>query len=122
MRTIGLTAAVHEAQAILKAQKDEEKKAGFNNYDVIRGMGGPARASLTVVLAQVDIDNRQKIKPEDVLMVQRIIQSTRDELLNAGVVAALILSIMFSLAYQEDTVMLEIRHIATLVFLSWPDH
>ena len=81
-------------------------KAGTD--DPVRALGGCEAAAFTMTLAEVDVDSDGKIASEDLEATQRMVDSTRDELLNAGVVAALILSIMYGLAYDENETLLSL--------------
>jgi len=64
---------------------------------------------MTLTLAEIDVDEEGNIAVEDLAQAQRMVDSMRDELLNAGVVAALILSIMFGLAYEENEALLRLQ-------------
>lgn len=78
--------------------------------DPVRKLGGPASCAAKMMLAKMDVKNG-KIAVESQDDAQRMVDSTKDELLNAGVVAALILSIMYGSAYAESAAMYELNEI-----------
>ena len=77
--------------------------------DPVAELGGCAGACMMLAIARMDVDGDGSFDEEDLNSAQRLVDGTMNELLNAGVVAALILSIMFPLAYEENEALLELK-------------
>ena len=99
----------------------EALRGVIGKEDPIGRLGGPSQLSLLVTLAQIDVAEDGNICQDDIEMAHRLIASTKDELLNAGVVAALILSIMFSLAYDEADKLVHLHDTPTWGVQEWSD-
>lgn len=56
---------------------------------------------MDLTLARVDVSADGQLSAADVEEAQRLVEATKSELLNDGVIAALILSIMYPMAYEE---------------------
>ena len=72
---------------------------------LIAKLGGPERACIMLSLASLDTDGNGRLTPEEQARYNelgaRLVESTKNFHLNAGVVAALVLSVVFGLAYEE---------------------
>lgn len=73
---------------------------------LIQKLGGPEPACIHYMLASLDSDGNGKLTPEEFerfkMLGERLVESTKSFHLNAGVVAALVLSVVFGLAYEEN--------------------
>ena len=76
---------------------------------------------MTLALARMDVDGDGSLSEEDLSVAQRLVDATKDELLNAGVVAALILSIMFPLAYEENEALIHLQQRSSDGGWDWRD-
>ena len=85
------------------------------------GNDGCAQACMTLALARMDVDGDGSLSEEDLSVAQRLVDATKDELLNAGVVAALILSIMFPLAYEENEALIHLQQRSSDGGWDWRD-
>jgi hypothetical protein len=77
-----------------------------NNTKLVRMLGGPEPACIMLSLASLDADGNGNLAPEELeryaQLGERLVESTKNFHLNAGVVAALGLSVVFGLAYEEN--------------------
>lgn len=81
-------------------------QAKSNRLSLISRLGGPERACIVLQLASLDTDGNGQIAPEEkeryAQLGSQLVESTKSFHLNAGVVAALVLSVVFGLAYDEN--------------------
>ena len=80
-------------------------KTSSTPAQTIRKLGGCERASTLLVLASLDVDGDGSLTPSELDRYQsagaQLIEATKNYHLNNGVVAALVLSVVFGLAYEE---------------------
>ena len=73
---------------------------------LIQLLGGPEPACILLSLASLDADGNGKLSEHEheryTQLGERLVESTKNFHLNAGVVAALVLSVVFGLAYEEN--------------------
>ena len=68
----------------------------MNKRNPVVALGGCARASGLLTMANMDLDSSGQLSQEALDAAQQIVDASKDEMLNAGVVSALILSILDS--------------------------
>ena len=99
MKTAG---GAREGAALMSKDARETLSEAAGTSNPVAALGGCSQAALLLSLANIDADGNGKVTNEELQASSSLIEAYKDELLNAGVVAGLVLSALYEFAYAED--------------------
>jgi hypothetical protein len=109
LRTTRASAAIAQLEKARKSRRP------------VASLGGSANACTLLALAGLDADGDGDWSASDVETSKGLVEATKDAQLNAGVVAALVLSILFPLAYEEKEALLRLSEAQSWSYASISD-
>ncbi|KAL1521775.1 hypothetical protein AB1Y20_021428 [Prymnesium parvum] len=95
--------------------------AAHGHHDPVRLLGGSARVCTLLALSSLDSDGDGQLSEDEAEQAKSLVEATLNSHLNVGVVAALVLSVLFPLAYEEKSTLADLAISEHWGTVEWSD-